>query len=242
MTVPRRRLACTAALIVLMLLLVAGLASRRHALACDLLPLGGHRQLQPGVFAGADVDEARARQFQALIAAASARIEGLYGAPASRPRLVLAGSIQEARRLGANDTASMHRSPWGSCIVIGPQGRNVDVIAHEWLHAEIQHRVGFWRTLREIPVWFDEGAALTVDHRAPFLPSAIRRSGAEIQAVRQLAGGRAFFAGDTHAHYQAARMAVVPLVRPDRFYADLDRIASGERFDEVFGDGRPAPH
>src|SRR5690606_12175046 len=212
-----------------MLLLLAGLASRRHALACDLLPSGGYRQLQPGVFAGSEVDQAQAARFQALVAAASGRIEGRYGTPASRPRLVLAGSIQAARRLGANDTASMHRSPWGSCIVIGPQGRNVDVIAHEWLHAEIQHRVGFWRTLRHIPVWFDEGAALTVDHRAPFLPSNIRRTGAEVRAVRQLATGREFFAGDTHAHYQAARLAVEPLIWPGRFYADLDRIASGER-------------
>lgn len=236
-----RRLACTAALAVLMLLLVAGVASRRHALACDLLPFAGYRQLQPGVFAGSDVDEAQARQFQDLVAAASARIEGLYGTPASRPRLVLAGSMQAARRLGANDTASMHRSPWRSCIVVGPQGRNVDVIAHEWLHAEIQHRVGFWRTLREIPVWFDEGAALTVDHRAPFLPSGIRRTGAEIRAVRQLDRGPEFFAGDTHAHYQAARLAVAPLIEPGRFYADLGRIASGERFGEVFDDGQPAP-
>lgn len=235
----RPRLASLAVIVAVALLLAAGF-NRRHALACELLPLAGYRPLQADVFAGHSVDGDQARHLQALVAAASDRIATLYGPPVSRPRIVFAGTAGAARRLGANDTASMHRSPWRSCIVIGPDGRNVDVIAHEWLHAEIQHRVGFWRSLREVPVWFDEGAALTVDHRAPFLPENLRLDPTRVAAVRQRASGRAFFSGDTHAHYQAARLAVVPLIRPAQFHADLARIAAGESFEDVFGSRVPA--
>ncbi|MDZ7923630.1 MAG: hypothetical protein U5M23_06135 [Marinagarivorans sp.] len=79
------------------------------------------------------------------------------------------------------------------CIIIGPQGQNVDVIAHEWLHAEIQHRVGFFRFLKEIPVWFDEGAALTLDYREPFLPENIDLPVEDVTAVKKLKSGKSFF-------------------------------------------------
>lgn len=239
----RRRLTCLATLVVLAGLLLAGAAGQRHALACQLLPLGAYRQPHAGVFIGNGVDDGQARRFQALVAAASSRITRQYGAPASRPRIVFAASTRQARRLGANDTASMHRAPWGSCIVIGPEGRNVDVLAHEWLHAEIQHRVGFWRSLRQIPAWFDEGVALTVDHRAPFLPANIRLGADEVGAVRRQVRGRQFFAGDAgvvHARYQAARLAVVPLLHPASLHGDLARIAGGESFEDVFGARIPA--
>lgn len=238
----RRRTACGLAVLCLVLL-VAAASGRRQALACELAGLGGYRPLQPRVLAAADADRAQARTFRALVAAASARLEATYGAPASRPRIVFAGSAQAARRLGANDTATLHRAPWGSCIVVGPQGRSVDVVAHEWLHAEIQHRVGFWRSLRQVPAWFDEGVALTVDHRAPFLPGHIHLGAEEVRAVRRRVRGGEFFAGDgatVHARYQAARLAVLPLVQPASLYPDLARIAGGESFEEVFGSRVPA--
>jgi hypothetical protein len=45
---------------------------------------------------------------------------------------------------------------------------------------------------------------------------------------------KAFFSGIIRENYQGARMAVIPLIRKESFYEDLDRIKSGEPFHAVF--------
>lgn len=56
--------------------------------------------------------------------------------------------------------------PWGdSYLVLGPDGNNTDVIAHELCHDELFARLGWWRVKRQIPQWFNEGLALMVDYR-----------------------------------------------------------------------------
>lgn len=57
-------------------------------------------------------------------------------------------------------------TPWGeSWIVVNPHGRNADVLAHELCHDELFARLGWLRTHRQIPEWFNEGLALMLDHR-----------------------------------------------------------------------------
>ncbi|GAB4031595.1 hypothetical protein GCM10028774_09660 [Spirosoma jeollabukense] len=57
-------------------------------------------------------------------------------------------------------------TPWGtSYLVLGPDGNNPDVIAHELCHDELFARLGWWRVKRQIPQWFNEGLALMVDYR-----------------------------------------------------------------------------
>lgn len=214
--------------------LLAGTFFQRHALACDLLPVLDYQDIGAGMFVVSGTPENEIDALKGFVESASARIESTYGSPTSEPRILVASSAEMAASWGANETASMHRMPWRSCIVIGPEGKNVDVIAHELLHAEIQHRVGFWRLLREIPIWFDEGAALTLDYREPFLPQNIRLTDVQVQAVQDLASARAFFSGDIRANYQAARMAVEPLIENDRFFDDLHRVRAGESFEAVF--------
>lgn len=56
--------------------------------------------------------------------------------------------------------------PWGaSYLVLGPEGNNTDVIAHELCHDELFARLDWWQIKRQIPQWFNEGLALMVDYR-----------------------------------------------------------------------------
>ncbi len=226
-------------LLALAALFVTGmvLSSQHPAARCALLPMLDEQRFGDELFVHAGVADDDARAFERLLPEAAKRIRDRYGAPRSAPRLLLVPDAEVAGQWDANATATLHRAPWGTCIVVGPDGRNVDVIAHEWLHAEIQHRVGFWRFLREIPTWFDEGAALTVDHRAPFLPANIDLPPSAVEAVQALDRGAAFFRGDVRTHYQAARLAVISRIDEATFFDDLERIAAGEAFEAVF-----APH
>ena len=57
-------------------------------------------------------------------------------------------------------------TPWGTAyLILGPDGNNTDVIAHELCHDELFVRLGWWRVKRQIPQWFNEGLALMVDYR-----------------------------------------------------------------------------
>lgn len=218
--------------------------SKRHALACELLPVLGNRAIAHDVYVGDDISSDRSDALRDLVNSAADRISSVYGAPVSIPRFLITSDSQHSKIWGANETASMHRLPWRSCIIIGPKGQNIDVIAHESLHAEVQHRVGFWRFLTEVPIWFDEGAALTVDYREPYLPDKIDLSASEIEAVQKLESAQDFFSGDVRKNYLAARMAVRPLIQRDRFFENLESLSLGSSFDAVFlrSDAHQADH
>lgn len=211
-----------------------GLFANRYALACEMSPLLGYQQISDQVYVHNSSEKADLGNINQLMNAASARITGMYGPPISQPAVIITTTKSEAVKWGANETASMHRLPGRSCIVIGPEGLNTDVLAHEWLHAEIQHRVGFLRTLTEIPVWFDEGAALTVDFRSPFLIENINSDVTKIAGVQLLTRGKNFFSGSIRENYQMARVAVSSRIEPATFYYDLERISEGEKFEDVF--------
>lgn len=49
-----------------------------------------------------------------------------------------------------------------TAIRLSPNGWTAALVAHEWIHIEVYHRVGgFWR-IDGIPRWFDEGVAVVV--------------------------------------------------------------------------------
>ena len=215
-------------------LTILGVATERHALACEFVPGSGFERISRQLYVEPGISTAQLDSVRENVASAHDRIQDVYGSPESAPRFLIASTAEKAGRWGANETASMHRLPDSACIVVGPKGQNADVLAHEWLHAEIQHRVGFWRFLREIPTWFDEGVALTVDYREPFLPENIQLPDKRIADVRNLTSGRAFFSGITRTRYQAARLAVEPLIHDGRLFSDLERVGGGASFDAVF--------
>jgi hypothetical protein len=66
-------------------------------------------------------------------------------------------------------------TPLGSWIILNQDGLNVDVIAHEMCHDELMTKLGWWKTKKEIPTWFDEGLALMLDYRFVSSQDSIQR-------------------------------------------------------------------
>ena len=228
-----KKLVLAVAIVLIALLLVGGFF-QRHAIACEAVELVGWQAAGSNVFFHPDFSTEQQADVISDLTAARERLSETFGPPLSNPRILIAIDADSAATWGANATASMHRAP-RMCVVIGPDGRNVDVMAHELVHAEVQQRAGLIRTLRQIPTWFDEGVALMVDHRAPFLPENIELDQGAIDAVTRLSGGRAFASQpDLRAGYQAARLAAEQRLGDADLYASLERIRRGEAFDQVF--------
>ncbi len=124
-----------------------------------------------------------------------------------------------------------------ACVLVGPKGQNVDVVAHELMHAEIHHRVGYLKRFLQLPTWFDEGVAMQVDYRPRY-----RLSPKDVQNaddVRGLTTFSKFFEGNEQAvvrNYAAAKFVVaswLSKVGPTSLYLHLRRMRDGESFAEV---------
>ena len=170
-----------------------------------------------------------------LVAAGRQRISDLFGAPQARPIIVFWRQADFLAKLRLNEYASTHMLGTRACTFVGPKGRNVDVVAHELVHAEVFDRVGPWVRMTQVPVWFDEGLAMQVDHRGEYsLPEDVSTT-----YIRSVSGPAAFFVANDHAlthNYAAAKLEMarwVSAVGRQEVYARLARMRSGEPFSKV---------
>jgi hypothetical protein len=224
-------------------LVVAPIAIARaqpQAASCALINYRGLDEVAPGILASSDVTIAQRLDFVHLHTAAKLRIASTFGDTGASPVIVI-GSTEALRRLfpGASSYASTIFVPSRSCVLVGPKGHDVNIIAHEQLHAEIHHRVGHWNRLTEIPTWFDEGLAMQVDFRERYRWSL--ESGAiDSGTVTQWTSRSQFFRGDDEEltrHYAMAkeelRLWVQELGR-ENVYGFLERVRQGDRFVETY--------
>jgi hypothetical protein len=91
-----------------------------------------------------------------------ARILGFFDEISANPTIIFVQSQKAINRYAQNQTGQTYYTYWGNYIVIGPNGFNKDVIAHELMHAELRERL---ENHNQVPVWFDEGLAALVDER-----------------------------------------------------------------------------
>ena len=124
-----------------------------------------------------------------------------------------------------------------SIVTLGPQGMNVDVAAHELVHAELAARMGVAKRTWVVPVWFDEGLAMQVDHRAAYSRAALRTYLADlaIPKLPTLQTRAGFYRAGTEGrlNYAFAR-CVVAAWSESRNGQRLDAWLQGLRWHEPF--------
>jgi hypothetical protein len=211
------------------LLLVPGTGALVY---CAALPLSGYVQLPDGSFASPVRSTAERAALSELTVAARARIAETYGPHRADPRIVFFEPSRLSAALGLNGTGSTSFIPGGACVLIGPAGRNVDVVAHELMHAEILDRAGYWARLWQLPVWLDEGLAMQVDRREHYAWTGQNEAGGSA-FVRGLDSARQFFSTDADQltrNYAAAKRETCDWLQqqPDGVYPLLQQLRNGE--------------
>lgn len=211
---------------------VASGISQRHALACELISFSNYVEIAPKVFASPAVAIAQYDKLLAVIHAGKSRVNNTFGGMASSPKVIIAATTDDASDFGSNAYGNALLTPLGQCLVFGPKGQNIDVVAHEFTHAEVHFRVGWFNHFLNIPIWFNEGLSLLVDYREPFLVDNIDLSPLEINTVKET--GSNFFSGkNVVKNYQAARFAVEK-VNKSQLYDNLEKMRIGWNFHKVF--------
>ena len=211
-----------------------------QAAACALINYRGLDEVVPGILATSDVTVAQRRDFVRLHAAARIRIANTFGTLRASPVIVIS-STETLRHVfpGASSYASTIYVPYRSCVIVGPKGHDVDILAHEELHAEIHHRVGHWYRLTQIPTWFDEGLAMQVDFRERYVWS-LQAGVVDGATVKQWISRSQFFGGDDEAltrRYAMAKEEVRLWLRRlgrENVYGFLERVRQGDRFVEIY--------
>ena len=171
---------------------------------------------------------------------AKTRIENIFGAPRAKPIVVFLNNPATIFTFQSNGYGSTLFVGPRACVILGPQGTNVDVVAHELLHAELFERVGPWRRSSEIPAWFDEGVAMQVDFRSRY-DSSQTVDATELASLRTLRSVDQFNAGndeDITRHYARSKQAVAQWLEKigrSNLYSRLERIRNGASFEIVFG-------
>ena len=90
---------------------------------------------------------------------AYARLTAVMGSVQSRPVHVFCFSDACYQRFGGGTPRAKSFGHYRT--LIGPHGMTVAYVAHEWWHAELHRRIGFW-LWRDVPTWFDEGTAVWI--------------------------------------------------------------------------------
>ncbi len=103
---------------------------------------------------------------KSVISEASLRIADFWGEKKADPKFIYCATDSIFKKYGDNnlDPATTHYK-LGSYIVINKNGIDLDIIAHEMSHAELEKRIGFYNETFKIPTWFDEGLAMQNDYR-----------------------------------------------------------------------------
>ncbi len=220
-------------LVIFVSIFVLGGVSQRHALACEFVGYSNYLEIEHKVFVSSSLTEDRAQKLLSILSLGKSRVDNTFGVMASSPIVIITSDEDEASRFGSNAYGRAHITPLGQCLVFGPKGHNVDVIAHEYTHSEVHYRVGWFNHSLNLPIWFNEGVSLLVDFREPYLVSNIKLSQVEVDAIKRK--GSKFFSGDNLLeNYQAARIAV-DAVDKEHLYDNLAKIRNGENFNDVFG-------
>jgi len=219
-------------LFILISIFLLGGVSERHALACEFIRYSSYSEIAPNIFSSSSFNRSQNEKLLSIIKAGKSRINNTFGSMLSSPKVVIAATEYEASEYGSNAYGNALLTPFSQCIIFGPKGQNIDVVAHEYTHAEVHFRVGWLNHYLKIPIWFNEGISLLVDFREPYLVHNIELTQEEINSVKEKTTD--FFSGkNVKKNYQAARIAVDG-VDKSRLYDNLEKIRKGQDIKSAF--------
>lgn len=198
-----------------------------------LIDYSDFRDIGAKVYLSKSLPEGAEQKILPLLENARQRVAVKYGNPVALPVTVVLGSKNEQARYGLNGPPGKFLfAPWGGYLLLDFEKANIDVTAHELVHAEIFSRVGYLRRQFEIPTWFDEGAAMQVDYRKKYTShDAIDQD--EFAQLISLDKPAKFWGSDKNQiidNYRKSKAAVAELLisTDENLYSLLEKIRHGE--------------
>ena len=164
------------------------------------------------VFVSPQTSEGQRDSLLTYLDTAHSRNEKFWDQRIAFPDVVFCHDIETAKEYGyGGSPASFFMTPFYSFVMIAPTGLHPDIISHEMCHPELFQRAGWLKHTLVFPVWFFEGIAMQVDHRAFYSDSAWQvitnqgETAPPLESMDDLAG---FFDGNFQLNYSTSKHEV----------------------------------
>jgi hypothetical protein len=215
---------------------------QRAKVRCELIDWSDLKRVEAKLYVDPRLSQEETERLLRKVAEAQARDARFFGVLLSKPVIIAGPDNQVMDRFGqaGNRTALTYLFLGQAFIVLGPDGMNLDVIAHEIMHAELARRVGFWNRAFKVPTWFDEGLAMQADEREPFSElhwQERTKAGTLAPDLIPLTSGVRFFAGDIWANFATAKHEVrrwLTIVGTPGLLDFIDRLNGHESFASAY--------
>lgn len=146
-------------------------------LRCFFVEYDNFQAFRPNVFIEKSTTMQQQDSLIKYIEKAQIRVKNFWGINKGKAKIVFCKNDETYQKYAKTDEGAGFSigTPFGSWIILNKDGLNIDVIAHEMCHDELMTKLGWWKTKREIPTWFDEGLALMLDYRFVNTQDSIQR-------------------------------------------------------------------
>ncbi len=128
----------------------------------------GFQEIEPNVYMNKD-NSMTPEEVRAVTAQAKERVTAFYGEMRSldRTMIIICDNEQITDKIGEKDTKTFIIPFKKNYICLSNEYFNVDVVAHEFTHAELHIYISD-EAYHRVPVWFDEGVATQNDYREKY--------------------------------------------------------------------------
>lgn len=194
------------------------------------------------IFVDPELEELEIEQALSAISEGKERLRKTFGSYTANPVIVITATSENANKYGLGRfPAKAYAAPWNQYVVVNYHVENIDLIAHELMHAQIREILGYWAYQTRIPTWFDEGVAMQVDYRDRYKIDTLSFPQKEIERIKTLTSTSKFWTDSKEKdinNYVGAKAAVHQVLDKypsNSLYSMLLTIRQGQDFNDVFG-------
>lgn len=178
---------------------------------------------------------------KSLIYQASIRMNNFWGQKISNPKFIYCNNEDDFKKYGVNSTApAVTYLKLGSVIVLSANAIDLDIVAHEFSHAELYERIGFYKFNFKIPSWFKHGLAMQNDYRGYYSDDTLKVKSNNFKNLPDIKGYKSdgqFYAGSLQQimlNYMTAKYEIKNWYTKQKLSKFIKSINSGNTFEEAF--------
>lgn len=193
------------------------------------------------IYFRSSVPNKKKEELKLLVSLAEERVALFWGEKLSTPKFIYCENEEDYLKFGGPfltpAAAVMHI---GSYVVISKDGVDLDIISHELSHTELFERIGLVNRSMKIPVWFDEGLAMQVDHRPYYSLDSLKELSnnfKNLPNVKSLEGYSSFGSGsreEVMMNYLAAKFELHNWYTAEKLERFIFQINHGASFEESY--------
>ncbi|MBL0181311.1 MAG: hypothetical protein IPP96_03045 [Chitinophagaceae bacterium] len=179
---------------------------------------------------------------RSLIEQASIRVGDFWGQKTCNPGFIYCDNEIDLKKYSINPSApAVTYTKLGAVIVLGADGMDLDIIAHEISHAEFYQRIGFYAFMFKIPSWFKHGLAMQNDDRDYYSEDTLKVRSYNYKSmpnVKNLKKDEKFYAGSREQvmlNYMTAKHVVKNWWTKEKLDKLVKELNAGRSFEEAFG-------